>query len=60
MIVCRGCHWAGIVEDLEWGRCPECGGTKFADNFELWLRRAAWGVLLGLLAYLAIHTPVGR
>jgi hypothetical protein len=55
VIVCRHCHWAGIVEDLSFGACPECGGRKFANEFELWLRRAAWGALLGLLAYLAIR-----
>lgn len=35
MIVCRRCRWAGVVEDLSWGGCPECGGRKFADDFEL-------------------------
>ena len=59
MIVCRKCNWAGIPEDLSWGGCPECGGRRFADDLELWLRRAAWGVLLGLLAYLAIRGPIG-
>lgn len=60
MIVCRRCRWAGVEQDLEFGRCPECGAKRFADNFELWLRRAAWGALLGFVAYLVIYSPLGR
>jgi hypothetical protein len=54
MIVYRRCRWAGVVEDLSWGACP---GPKFAE-FELWLRRAAWGTLLGVLAYLAVRGSI--
>ena len=46
-VVCRKCRWAGVVEDLSWGACPECGGRKFADDlvvsqFELEVRAFGW------------------
>lgn len=52
LLVCRKCRWAGEVDDLRWGGCPECSGRKFVTSFERWSHKLGWGVIVGLAAYI--------